>query len=71
MPDNDNPNYALLLEEIDNLKRDRDAIREELKQVTEFNRQLLARKQPDNSVTSDEDSDTKVAKEKLEKYIGG
>ena len=68
MPEPDNPNYALLLEQIENLKKDNEAIRAELKQVTEFNRQLLARNKPEPPSQQDAD-DVKAAKEKLEKFL--
>ena len=68
MPEQDNPNYALLLEKIDNLEKENKAIREELKQVTEFNRQLLARNKPEQPSQQEAD-DVKAAKEKLEKFL--
>ena len=68
MPEQDNPNYALLLERLDNLEKENKAIKEELKQVTEFNRQLLARNVPEQQSQQDAD-DVKAAKEKLEKFL--
>ena len=68
MPEQDNPNYTLLLERLDNLEKENKAIKEELKQVTEFNRQLLARNVPEQPSQQDTD-DVKAAKEKLEKFL--
>ena len=72
MPDNDNPNEKLLLEQIDALKADFAATNKRLDQVIEFNRQLLSSRKPENNPNPNEDDkDTKAAKEKLEKFIGG
>ena len=72
MPDNDNPNEKLLLEEVDKLKAELANTNKRLDQVIEFNRQLLSSRKPENNPNLDEDDkDTKAAKEKLEKFIGG
>ena len=72
MPDNNNPNEQLLLEEVDKLKAELAATNKRLDQVIEFNRQLLSSRKPENNLNHDEDDkDTKAAKEKLEKFIGG
>ena len=66
MPD-DNDNYALLLEKLDQQQKKIEQLEQRVAQVTEFNRQLLNRAKPEN--ISDE-TDNKVAKEKLEKFLG-
>lgn len=68
MPDT-NDNYALLLEKIDEQQKKIEQLEQRIAQVTEFNRQLLNRAKPENHI--DDDADIKVAKDKLEKYIGG
>ena len=59
--------YEQLLEKIDKFGSDIEALKTQVKDVTEFNAKLLSR----NSSTSSGDSndDEKAAKEKLAKYL--
>lgn len=68
MPDNDNDNYKLLLEQIDAFKEQLAATNKRLDEVTEFNRQLLNSRKPEQQSQHD-DADDKAAKEKLQKYL--
>ena len=68
MPDDNNPNYALLLEKIASLETKCSNLESKLQEVTEFNRQLLARNKPEQPSQQDAD-DVKAAKEKLEKFL--
>ena len=68
MPDIDNDNYNLLLEQIDAFKEQLAATNKRLDEVTEFNRQLLNSRKPEQQSQHD-DADDKAAKEKLQKYL--
>ena len=68
MPDIDNDNYKLLLEQIDAFKEQLAATNKRLDEVTEFNRQLLNSRKPEQQSQQD-DADDKAAKEKLQKYL--
>lgn len=71
MPE-DNDNSKLLLEQVDALKAELDKTNKRLDQVIEFNRQLLNSRKPETNPNHDEDDkETKAAKDKLDKYIGG
>ena len=65
MPEN-NDNYALLLEKLDQQQQKIEQLEQRLNQVTEFNRQLLNRNKPD--ITTQDDG-IKEAKAKLEKFL--
>lgn len=58
--------YEVLLQEIDNLKKDNESIRQELDEVRSFNQALLGRKS-----TKQESTDDTVIKEKFDKFLKG
>ena len=63
----DNKNsYDLLLEQIDNLKKENETLRKEFNELRDFNRALLARGKTVEQITSGTQ-----ASDKLNKYLEG
>lgn len=65
MPDKEKDSYEVLIERIDALQKDLDATKASLKEMTDFNRALLARAP---GINQESHSDTK---EKFDKYLKG
>ncbi len=67
MPEENNKTpYEQLLAKIDGFKSEIDALKTQIKDVTDFNAKLLSR---DSSTSSGDSNDEKAAKEKLAKYL--